>query len=88
MARRKMPSDCPVERRKVVTHATLNLRTGEHRETGRKTIEIEACRVPLFGDQRKRGACRGCLKGWEVEGNRPTEKGREQIAALLQGADK
>lgn len=30
----------------------------------------EACNVPLFGEEEKiRGVCRGCRKGWEVEGS-------------------
>jgi hypothetical protein len=72
---------CHVERRATITHSKLNIVTGVTTRGETEIVERE-CGTPLFGDrERKVGVCRSCLKGWEVEGNAPTARGREQIAA-------
>jgi hypothetical protein len=74
---------CQVERRVTVTHGSLNIATGAI-TTGTTETVVRECGTPIFGDTgRKAGVCRSCRTGWEAEGNRPTERGREQIAAAL-----
>jgi len=70
---------CPVERRKLVRHETLDLATGASKPVSEEWA-TEACNIPLFGD-RARGICSGCASGWTHEHNYPTDNGKAAIAA-------
>lgn len=71
--------DCQVERTKRVRTGSL---TANGPKFDSEADVVEACGTPLFSDDEcKRGICKSCLRGWEVEGNRPTEKGRQMIQA-------
>lgn len=72
---------CPIERRVVVTVGSLDMTTGQYQQTGKQT-EVRPCGTPLFG---QKTVCNGCRDGWEVETNRPTARGRRQLAALVRG---
>ena len=72
---------CPVERRKLVRHETLDLATGESKPVSEEW-RTEACNVPLFGD-RERGICSGCARGWTHEHNYPTDNGKAAIETAL-----
>jgi hypothetical protein len=67
----------------TITHGSFNLTTGEHKK-GATEVVVRECGTPIFGDSgRASGICASCRKGWETEGNAPTERGREQIAEGL-----
>jgi hypothetical protein len=71
---------CIVEREKLVTRYALNLATGQ-KTLKYTSTEIENCNTPLFGEREKAsGVCTSCYKGIEMDGNMPTEFGRQQIA--------
>ena len=72
---------CPVERRKLVRHETLDLATGASKPVSEEWV-TEACNTPLFGD-RARGICNGCASGWTHEHNYPTDNGKAAIEAAL-----
>lgn len=60
---------CTIQRTVYVRHGKLSLSTGDFVETHAETV-TKACGVPLFGkDERARGVCRSCAKGWSVDGN-------------------
>lgn len=67
-------SFCPIEREKTVSTTTLSSSDVISRHQ-----EVAVCGAPLFGD---RSLCDSCSSGWEVEGNKPTDAGRAQIAAF------
>lgn len=77
-------TNCIIERRKAVTHYTLNMYTGEKKNRV-ETVEIEPCGTPLFADwERKSGICNSCRSSWAAEGNMPTARGRDQIRRAKQ----
>jgi len=62
---------CMQIRRKLVTHSTLNMMTGETAEAGQEW-HTEACGAPLWSDEeRETGFCRSCLSGWTHPDNFP-----------------
>ena len=83
-----LPTNCTIARTFVRTHGTLNLGSGEVKENSRETV-TEACGVPLFGKDTKRGVCRACASGWEVPDNRfanATERERALLRELGEDA--
>lgn len=62
-------NSCQQMRRKLVTHGTLNMVTGQL-EKGRQEWVTEICNIPLFDDEsRKLGKCKSCQSGWTHEHN-------------------
>jgi hypothetical protein len=62
-------SDCTQMRRKLVTHSSLNMATGET-TPGRQEWVTEPCGTPLFG-AKGQTLCRSCLSGWTHPNNYP-----------------
>lgn len=61
--------NCTVLRRRLVTHSTVDILSGESTDTGIEWVE-GACNTPLFTDQeRTSGICRTCESGWEHPDN-------------------
>jgi hypothetical protein len=73
--------NCTIIRTFDRIHGTLNIGTGETKENSRETV-TEACSVPLFGKETKRGVCRACAKGWEVPDNRFANAAERERALL------
>ena len=61
--------NCPVLRRMVVTHGSLDLSSGKIVEGDRETV-VRPCDAPLFGAAREAGICRSCATGWQHPDNR------------------
>lgn len=81
MAKRKGHDSCTVVRRVLVTHGTMRFNHGEdtYRKTG-KEWQTKACGIPLFGDdERQRGTCKGCHKGWEHPHNYPADRPQPDV---------
>lgn len=70
MAKQKKEHDsCIILRTMEIEHNTLNIETGKWTFL-RKSIETKPCGIPLFStDDRAKGVCKSCKKGWEVDGN-------------------
>jgi hypothetical protein len=65
---------CTQIRRRLVTHATVSLATGETK-TERTEWETAACNAPLFSDaERERRTCRSCANGWTHPHNYPVDE--------------
>lgn len=80
MAKRKpkQHNSCTVVRRMLITHGTMTFNGGgdTYRE-GHKEWVTRECAIPLFGDdERQRGTCRSCHKGWEHPNNYPADRER------------
>lgn len=64
-------SSCTVMRRKLVTHKSFNMGTGDSVEVGQEWV-TEPCGIPMFSDaEKQRGTCRSCASGWTHEHNYP-----------------
>jgi hypothetical protein len=62
-------NSCTILRTFNREHYTVNLYSGVKTFIKKETV-TEPCNVPLFADlHRKRGVCKDCSEGWEVEGN-------------------
>jgi hypothetical protein len=80
---------CGVERVKRITHGRFS---DDPEVVGlivdREEVRTEPCGTPLFTDaETNRGICRSCFSGWEVEGNRPTDRGYAMIEDAVEDAD-
>lgn len=83
----KQFNTCTIQRIKVIRHGTLNILTGEMKDTGREETVTEACNTPLFSDDERRiGICRSCRSGWEVKGNKFASREEKQRAWAAAGA--
>lgn len=72
--------DCTILRTFIRKYGTLNMATGASTSERQETV-TEPCNLPLFGDvERKRGVCRSCAKGWEVDGNKFANDGERSKA--------
>lgn len=68
-----MANSCTKIRRRLVTHSTMNMLTGELTPV-RQEWKTEACNTPLFGKaERETGICRSCASGWTHPNNYPAE---------------
>jgi hypothetical protein len=68
-----MANDCTKMRRKLVTHSTLNMWSGEVTPGSREWV-TEPCGVPLFDPRSKaKGICPACEGGWTHPNNYPAE---------------
>lgn len=71
-----MAHNCAKLRRKLVTHYTLSLGTGERKDRGSEWV-TEACGTPLFSAaEREAGVCRSCASGWRHPNNYPADEER------------
>lgn len=69
---------CTIRRIKLITHGTLA--EGGFVESHQETRE-EPCGTPLFlDDEKRRGVCRSCRKGWETEGNTFASEDERRLA--------
>lgn len=74
MTQAKLHDHCTTMRRKLVTHHTLNLRTGATTPIRQEWV-TEPCNTPLFGLlYKERGTCRACSEGWKTATNYPVNK--------------
>lgn len=72
--------NCHIERRKLVKRGTFDLVTGELTISDESEV-VEPCGVPYFkSDEQK--CCSQCARRWESDGNRLTERGRQQLREL------
>lgn len=72
--RKQQHHSCTQMRRKLVTHGSMHMLTGAYTE-GHKEWRDESCAVPLFSDEeRERGTCRSCYRGWEHPNNYPADR--------------
>lgn len=67
-----MADSCTKMRRKLVNHCALNISNGAI-EKIRSEWVTGPCNVPLFGDSKAGGLCRGCAGGWTHPENYPVE---------------
>ncbi len=71
MTKRTKGSDsCTMVRRMLIRHMFLNLATSET-DDARAEWVTRPCGVPLFGDDKAGGLCRGCKTGWTHPNNYP-----------------
>jgi hypothetical protein len=84
---RTMKHLCEVERVKRITVGRFSddpRDPKDHFIVDREEVRTEPCGTPLFTDEEtKRGICRSCFSGWQVGGNRPTDRGTAMIADAL-----